>query len=179
MVRPLIQWLSASAESMTEPNFKTMVLVFVCEWVNKTHVWCDYKRKLKSLVEELWVAWNHVGSRTVTEYWEGAVRVKRKNILGSGDKTVFGKRSLFWLKFEYVIFVVHETKQSWNPSSERYRLLNGLEYRTSLCGDDNTKILTFDTTSRHNHVIARCNRPFFARFILLFIYMCLHVLICD
>jgi hypothetical protein len=25
--------------------------------------------------------------------------------IGTGDKSVFGKRSLFWLKFEYVVFV--------------------------------------------------------------------------
>jgi len=33
--------------------------------------------------------------------------------------------------------IVYETKPSENPSSEQYRLLNGLEYRTSPCGDDN------------------------------------------
>jgi hypothetical protein len=33
-------------------------------------------------------------------------RVNReKKILVIGDESVFGKRSLFWLKFEYVIFV--------------------------------------------------------------------------
>jgi hypothetical protein len=29
----------------------------------------------------------------------------REKEIGTGDKSVFGKRSPFWLKFEYVVFV--------------------------------------------------------------------------
>jgi len=81
--------------------------LFVCEWVKPiSHVKENKGFKIPSnITTVLCVKNNRARRSTFFDKNRVCYEIEEEEVLGSDDKSIFGKGSLFRLKFEYVIFV--------------------------------------------------------------------------